>query len=427
MTRSEYLETVDGQFNERTKRWLHTNYLTIDQEPKSKSSISTEEKSFFRKEVKKQLEQRNRRAHKGNIILEIDFYTTRDNPPALHTLTKNYLDLLHKEIPGVDSLKGLLFKDDNQIKILIANYHLNIYGNQKPQVRINSYPISFFIRDIELVDRIISNRFSDADSLFHRQLTDERHHESTSFEMFEIRNDLKDLEKNKLSLIDKLGKQTYELYKHLLIRQIQEKYLKQNEISVMDVTSVFQRNFSYNRKYAYDIRFQKIWDITKGYIFLTSDFTELGHVPIKEGEGKLFKKNLQEQLKAFKKKHTILFPLLHPINITITFIPPKHNVVDLDNLARYIVPFVHEIFQPPPTHKMIYDGKLFNLQLKNESKIIQKFPPYSISGYQVVHIPRQESDPTNGRINLLITEGLGLKSNLWHLIDDTIDKWESRF
>ena len=112
MTRTEYLETIEGQSYERLKRMIKTIYLDIKQEPKGKNS-SNHEKLFFRQEIKRQLKEMNRRPFKGDIILEIDYFTTQNNPPALQTLSKNYLDLLHKSMPDIDSNKGLLFQDDS--------------------------------------------------------------------------------------------------------------------------------------------------------------------------------------------------------------------------------------------------------------------------------------------------------------------------
>jgi hypothetical protein len=63
--------------------------------------------------------------------MEIDYFTTQKIPPSLHTLSKNYLDLLHKPMPHIDSYKGLLFNDDRQIKILILNYHIDDPVNYK--------------------------------------------------------------------------------------------------------------------------------------------------------------------------------------------------------------------------------------------------------------------------------------------------------
>jgi len=423
MTRTEYLETIEGQSNERMKRWLRKNYLTIQQEPKSKSSITRGEKIFFRKEVKRQLQKRKRRAHIGEIILEIDFYTTQNNPPALHTLCKNYLDLLHKEIEE-DNLKGLLFKDDSQIKILIANYNLNIFGKQEPEIVISSYPLSCFIKDIELTDRILSNKFSDTDSFMHNSLITEIEESDKIKDPYDDWEDLKELEKNKEYYVQNFGIPFYELQHHFISRQIQEKYLQNNEIGIRNLISIFQQYFSYNKKYSHNIRFQKIWDITRDYIFLT--LLNLGNAPAQEGDTELFKTNLQEQLKDFKVKHRVLFPLLQPINVTITYIPPSKNLLDLDNLARYVVPIVVEIFQPTATLTFSYDNKYLNQLLKKEVEFIQRFPQNSISGYQLINIPRKESDPENGKIDFIITDGFRFGSNVWHLIDDTIDKWEKR-
>ena len=411
MTRTDYLESIEGQSHERTKRWLNTIYLRILQEPKSKTSITQQEAIFFRQEVKRQLKEQNRRAHKGDIILEIDFYTTKDNPPALHTLSKNYLDLLHKEMSDIDGLKEILFKDDSQIKILIANYHLNINDSQEPEIHITSYPYSSFIGDLELTDRITTNRFKDRDTFRHHRFTFELERDEEHFDISDIRNELNSLEQNEENLIKQFGQAFYDLQKHFHIRKIQEKYLNQNEISIRDLISIFQHKFSYNKKYANDQRFQQIWNATRGFIYITSDFLELGGAPTQEGETKQFKRELQEQLKEFKQKHKVLFPLLQPINVTITFVPPKHNVLDLDNLARYIIPFINDVFQPPATYGLSYDNKYLNQLLQKETKFTQKFPPYSITGYQLFHIPRKEDDPVNGKIDIVITDGLQLKSN----------------
>ncbi len=423
MTRSEYLETIEGQSYERLKRKIKTVYLDIGQEPKSKKSISKAEKLYFRKEVKNQLKKQNRRPHKGDIILEIDYFTTEDNPPALHTLSKNYLDLLHKPMPEIDKYKGLLFKDDSQIKILISNYHLNEYGNQKPHIRITSYSLSNFYLDIELAHRIITNKFDDTDSYRYSRFEDEFRHDYLDNNT-DAYADLKDLRENKQDYIDKFGEQFFTLQEHFYARQIQEQYLRINEFKVRDLISIFQSKFSYNKKYSNDSMFQKLWDSSKNLIFFASDFLELGKAPSQEGDTSIFKDNLQKGLVEFKNKHKILFPILQPISVLITFLPPKHNVIDLDNLARYIVPFVNEILKPPASLQLTYDRKYLNNELKKEVEILQRFPPNSISSYQLIHIPRKDEDPVNGEIKFVITDGLNIFKNVWNIVDETIEKWE---
>lgn len=423
MTRTEYLETKEGQSRERLKRTWKTIYLVIEQEPKGKNS-SNQDKLFFRQEVKRQLKEMKRRSFKGDIILKIDYFTTQNNPPALHTLSKNYLDLLHKSMSEIDTNKGLLFQDDGQIKILISNYHLDEYGNREPKIRISAYSLGNLYKDIELADRILSNKFEDSNYFRQSKFEDDFRLELDSNRSSDCIDDLRSLEKNKKFYINNFGKQYYYLQKHFYIRQIQEQYLKQNNFGIREIISLFQSNFSYYKKYANDRSFQNIWDSRRNLIFFSSDFLDFGDAPTQVGEKTIFKKNLQKKLKKFKEKYKILFPLLQPISVIITYLPPKHNIVDLDNLARYIVPFVNEILEPPLTFQLTYDKKYLNGLLKKEVEITQRFPPNSISSYQLIHIPRQEKDPENGKIDFVIADGLYFTSNIWRTIDNIIDKWE---
>ena len=129
MNRSEYINTRRGQSYEFYKRYKDRLSITINQEPKSKNGILKNEKIEFRDEVLRQLKNQNRRAFRKDIVLQIDFQTTANNPPSVQNLVKNYFDLLHKEMPDIDEKKWLLFKDDNQVKVIIANLYLNIDGN----------------------------------------------------------------------------------------------------------------------------------------------------------------------------------------------------------------------------------------------------------------------------------------------------------
>ncbi len=423
MTRSEYLETIEGQYNERLKREMKIVYLDIKQEPKSKKGISNQEKLFFRQEVKRQLKAMNRRPFRGDIILEIAFYTTQNNPPALHTLSKNYLDLLHKPMPEIDNYKGILFKDDSQIKILISYYHLDDFGKQKPHIMIRAYNLSKFYEDIELADRIINNKFDDSDYFLRSKFKDYSEEDLELDEDSDYFAEIKDLNNRKDFYINNFGEQSYYFQKYLLIQRMQERYLRQNKLELFELISIFESNFSFYKKYANDIKFKEIWD-TNRKILLASNFLELGNIPLRKGEKSIFKENLKNKLRIFKKKYKILFPLLQPISVIIIFLPPKYNIPDLDNLARYIVPFVNEILEPPASFQLIYDEKHLGKLFKKNVGLVQRFPQNSIASYQFISIPRKENDPNNGEIKFIITDGLYDKSNIWKIINDLIEKWE---
>jgi hypothetical protein len=229
MIRSEYIETIDGQKNLRFRRFLSELHFYIEQEPKSKKSLKKEDKKHFRETIKEHLQKSNRRAYRSDIILQIDYYTTENNPPPLQTLSKNYLDLLHKPMPEIDNLEGILFKDDGQIKILIANYHLNEYGDNKPQIRISTCTLKSFYEDIALAYRIIRNDFSDKnysdDYKFEEYLKDDELDDDT-----DVYSDYNDLLKNQVEIKKTFGEQYFLAREFLYKKEIQERYLRLNRI-----------------------------------------------------------------------------------------------------------------------------------------------------------------------------------------------------
>lgn len=180
--------------------------------------------------------------------------------------------------------------------------------------------------------------------------------------------------------------------------------------------------FSNNSKYKDDKHFVKIWDSTKNYVFLSSDFFDLGKAPSEDGESKIFKAQLRKQLNEFKKKKPVFFPFLVPLSIIVLFVPPKRNVIDLDNLAgNYIVPFINEILRPPASHsKAIKDYSFF----KQDSEIYQKYHPNSLTNYQIIQLPIQDSSPENGEIKFVLTSGDTIYKNVRNTVNDIIRKWE---
>jgi hypothetical protein len=301
MRRSEYFETREGQISAKSKRSLNKIYFQINQEPKSKKAISLSEKKQFRREIAKHLKAIKRRPFKGNIILEIDFYTTQNNPPAIHTLAKNYLDLLHKPMPDVDNYEKILFDDDSQVKTLIANYNLNLFGNAYPQIHITAYRHSYFLKDIELADRIRNNKFNNLpfDAGYNRH--SEQYQDIRNIEKHEralYNNDLEDLldlEKEKEFYIKNFSEEFYKLKKVHLIRNIQEHYLRLSNLSLNDLISIYQHTFSYNKIYATDERFQQLWEISRNLVSVSTNLIELGGSPTAKGDHALFRTNLEKK------------------------------------------------------------------------------------------------------------------------------------
>jgi hypothetical protein len=419
MLRSEYLESIDGQLSQRFKRRIRTLYFEINQEPKSKNSITRQEKILFRNKILEELKVKKRKAYRGEVILQLDFFTTQNNPPAVHTLTKNYLDLLHKSMPDVDDISRLLFYDDSQIKILIANYHLNLYGHNQSGIRIKSTSLGNFINDIKLADRIIRNDFSDSDRRIHSEFEDKYYEQNSLHRYEDYHSELRELERTD----HKNDPNYYHLQKHFLIRNIQEGYLKQNQIKINDLISIIESRYTTNID-SVTGSLGQLNELMEKMIFLSSDFLEFGEVPTREGETVIFKKKIRTLLEEFRLRYKRLFPLLHPINVTLVFIPPNNVSIDIDNLAMKIAPIVTEAFQPPSSLNFKYLDKYLDSRLYRETQIFQRFPEYSISGYQIIQIPRKSADPPNGKIKIVLTDGLNNFNNVWNMVNRVIKVWE---
>lgn len=391
MKKLEYLQTIEGRINARFERSLNIRRICVKQEPKSKNGISNTEKVSFRKEVKEYLKKSKKRAHRGDIILKLDFWVTTQNPPAIHTLAKNYLDLLHKELPQLDSLKEILFKDDSQVKILISNYYLDTEKSDGA-ISIESQNLGGFIKDLEIVDQIDTEEEDLYADDFER-----------SIEGLSTLEEIKDL----------LPKD-YDKLKKYWTWQVQKSFLELHEVRISSLISVFRNRFAKNKfDFDFDFDLQEIFESQERAIIFTTNFLELGKAPSQPGDTKIFKKNVLDKLREFRKKYKLLFPLLNPIRVNVLFIPPKSNVADLDNIGRYIVPFVNEVLKPPISSKGFYD----ELQSSDRKK-----PPTTILGYQIIHIPRKDDDDENGCILFIISEGL-FNYDLWWKIDEIIEDW----
>lgn len=380
--------------------------MDINQEPGTKKSLSIENKKFFRSEVKRILKEGNKRAFRSDIILEIQFFTSQDHPPQIRTLTKNYLDLLHKPMPEVDDLEKILYNDDYQIKLLISNYHFDFFGDSKPKIRIRAYRYSLFKKDIELADQL-SHDFEFDNGIGNRLRSD-----------YDNRYDsyLDHLDDKKWMLENGMEESFYQT-KQYQLQDLQESYLKSHEVTYKDLLYIFQSSFKKNKIYRDDPKFRKLWETIKEYTTLSFNTIALGGAPIASGESKIFKENLVARLNEFKSKHKILFPLLYPIGITVFYTPPERNAQDLDNLARLIIPLIIDIFNPPSSTNTSQAIASVFPQLKIEEYGTQKSPKNSITNYQIVNRPRNEDGPDAGEIDLFISDGMNFHYNLWNQID----------
>lgn len=102
-----------------------------------------------------------KRAYTVPVAVQLDFAVTQNDPPAIHTLAKNYLDVLQKVEPSeAIGRRMLLLKDDRQVQCLVCNYQLRP-RNAEPGVQIRVASMANLVADLELYERVRRGNFSD--------------------------------------------------------------------------------------------------------------------------------------------------------------------------------------------------------------------------------------------------------------------------
>lgn len=405
MRKVDYLlKTSQGNYDRYMTRYARRLDFSINQETYSKKSMNFTEKLQFQQELSDYLEKSKRKAFKGPVILKMDFFPSKGNPPSIHQLAKNYLDLLWRPVEGLRNPR-LLLVDDRQISILIVNYHVQSV-NSTPRIDIKIAPMRDFIEDLRLIEKIRSKiSFSkdedrtsyDKKEILYGKVKD-------PFEYFEsARESL--LEANELKGLT-ADNHHFELMYNIKLREYQSAFFLMEKITPIDLIQLYPDK----EIVVDDILGQIFEDHRKMIITYSLRPLKTEGLPTRSGETQQFKDTIREMIQQFRYKYPALFPLLINLNLTILYVPPRVQEVDLDNLARYIVPFINEALKPPSGHWFT------GYQHPN------RFPQHTIIQYHIIKIPRSNKDPENGAIRLIFGE-YSPYNDCWSENDDVIDRW----
>ena len=152
---------------------------------------------------------------------------------------------------------------------------------------------------------------------------------------------------------------------------------------------------------------------------------------MEEGESKKFKQLVREVIKDFAGRFPHLIPLVTQVGLTILYQPPSNGLgIDLDNLARRIVPFFKDIMRPPSNHLFTVDLERIPrsdiaVSLAKARASLKGMPKHSVTHYQVVQLPRLEGDSEHGFVRLCLEPG-DSPVTLWAKIEGYVDAWEEK-
>lgn len=430
MRKSEFLKTHRGQLYRKRRRELATVRLISHGEPRSRRSISDDERREFQADLVAAM--MDRTSFRGGVVLELDFSVTEPNPPSIHELAKTYIDLLQRPAPGSQmTLKNRLYRDDRQIKFLVVNYDTMGVGKRDPHILMNARPLRHLVDDLQLLSQIRGD-----------ELRAERRSLTTTAQLDELKNlwseeddenldDLLDQRRehraDKSTYIKLFGERIWEDHDRTLRFQIQRAYLRRSDRWLRSALLTYPDIVRPPRSHI-DGNFPFL-SLASRSLLLTGSVKFAG-LPRQEGEGNAFKKTVRAVLEDLVRRMPILMPLEMPLSITLFCVRPTTRVIDLDNIARkYVVPAVHEVFKPPSSFARAIAPQA-KRQPENyrwlvaDLERLKRMPPYSITRYTVIELPPIDTDPPEGEVRVALGDGMNPSSVLDEL-EQALDTWES--
>lgn len=414
-----YLESLQGQIHQYHKRKYRKMYISIKAVPKSKKGIKKADEIYFQNEILRYLIEFGRRSYRSSVVMELDFYSFQDDPPAIHTLAKCYLDLLeNNKNTKNDRRKKLIYRNDRQVKALFINYHLSNKDNNEIHIKVDSY--TNFYKDLMLYRKICKNEFYEIDLRNFLEDYEDKRKDDILVKENAI-EDYYNFMMNKNNFCSNCEEKIYDSWLQMYKREAQKEHLRDIDLSLEELALIVDNKYEIT-----DLKLKDMSNSIKNSLLHPWFSIDLGNIPEKEGDNIIFKtyvKNKVEEMLLERKD--FLIPLYVQLCVTIILVKPKNGGIDLDNLARKIIPFVNEILKPPSRFiskeeiDKLTDSKIKEHLLQDYDKR-RRIPKYSITRYQIFEVPSISDD--EGNVSLYLGDGCD-SINIWDQLEDFIHKW----
>ena len=166
MRPGEYFKTEQGQAYLYGERKVKRIYALVEQEPRSKEAFKRRgtavHKKAFQAEASKWMGLLDLTPLRGPVVVDMSFDPVQPNPPSIEKLPKSYLDLLERRVGDDGSFTNdrLVFRNDRQVKMLMARYNLGLAI--RPRVSATITPRRYFLADLELARQIERGDFEES-------------------------------------------------------------------------------------------------------------------------------------------------------------------------------------------------------------------------------------------------------------------------
>jgi hypothetical protein len=295
--------------------------------------MSEDDKDSIQRQLLKTLNDRSRRAFRGPLALRLSIETTANTPAHLHTIAKNLLDLFGRPRAALRTdRRGLLYSDDSQVHGLSVICH---HGMATPHIMAEAIPFGALIEDL----RVIVGASAALDE-----------GEDNHFSKFDTPADRFVKVKRDADLRNRMGHDAFETWLRTLQMEAQEHLLGRMALKPRDLAYLYRTHGDGGAE---------VWEVLFAATPLRITLSELPQVA---GASDLWKKEIDDKLRAFRTQHGRTFnPLLVPVALEVVIKPPppsrQHGLHDLDNvLRRNLIPRVVEIFNPASHYAFAFDA-----------------------------------------------------------------------
>ena len=422
MRRGAYIETRRGQLSRHAGRRLRRFHFGIDQPPQGKN-IKPADAAAFQRALLRTLERRAQAAYRGPVFLRLEFFNQSKTPPSIQKLPKNYLDLLETPLKGSGIPRAhLLYRNDRQVKGLVVRYHLTSpLGG--PRVRVEAEPFRDFLADLALVRRVEADDFRDEDGFRAWGYDPGEFRDKLFADPDEGSDDdaldrLRELGREEAWWVRSVGRDAFEAHEALLRAEVQRGHLRRTDLFTCRGLLWLYRDTPPGRG-----ALNRVLRIPRGWMLAPPFTLDLHHAPRREGDTDAFKTAVRSALEGYKRANRFLFPLSALLNVTILMVPPEGGGKDLDNLARLILPAVHEVLEPPSDLlRTLGPLDADDETVREELRALPKGPRHSITEYRAFEIPRHPDDPRGGFVRLAVGDGF-MPVDFRGEIDSFLDGW----
>jgi hypothetical protein len=410
--------------HQRAARQTRTRHATVDEEPVAKGRRGGHAAYDFRTAACPQFAQGGRRTLTGPVALDLSFTAARKNPPAIHKIAKWALDVLGEKLTDANGTRWpALYRDDRQVKLLhvhldqawqptIAQQTVRLAG----QTSIEARPVRDVVNDL-----IVADRLSTDDNIDPWELDLDRRRDLWADVFDDHRlDDVDDERWDGDTDVDHFIRDwhTYQRRQRLQLSLLAtaDKVIA----SALCTHPEWIAGASQPKPYPAalleaDLRRQVADHEADAWMYLTSlpIIPILPRLPDAAGGHERFLADVRKHLDEYRRRLTVLTPLLVPLKITILVVPPSQGK-DLDNIALDVLPIAHEVFRPhiEPSD----DAPSMSGDSPDQAEARQRFRSLnaiSVTSYQVIELQRPSAGPEAGMLRLALGRGDDATS-AWH-------------